>query len=998
MATVLQGNLNGSSLAHALLPQIAEEMDADVVIISEPYRDRDSPTWFANTSRSAALWIRGRAASRVTAHGRGVDYVWARVADVTYVSVYLTPNCSAADFEQKVAALEDALRDIPGLIVLAGDVNARAAEWGMATTNKRGRLLLEMAARLDLAVANEGRVTTYRRPGYGASIPDVTFVTDGLLPKIDGWRVFEGYTASDHQYIVFGVTDRTRTGQRHATSPVGWNLSKLDRNKLMAQLDVEQDPATVVPGGAVGREKVEKLAEETAGLLRRLCDASMPRRRTRRDKGPMYWWTDEIACLRRECFSLRRRAQRSGGGLQAAAGSAEYRVARRNLRRAINDSKKKCWTKLIGEVDSDPWGAGYKIVTRNLGGNGPPVIRDEQTMDGIVDGLFPKHPEQVWREDEVGEREVPEFTPAELRLAVGQLAPRKAPGPDGIPAEVLGIVAKKRPEILLNLYNTCLVEGVFSKDWKTARLILIDKNKGGDPSLPSSYRPLSLLNTLGKLFEMLLRPRIQQAVQEAGGLNDRQYGFRKGRSTIGAIQKVVDSFDAAQTRPHKDRPVVLLATLDVRNAFNSARWADVVGVFSDTFPLPAYLLRVVKDYLRDRHITYATETGVKTRKLTAGVAQGSILGPDIWNVVYDEVLGLPMPPGVYLVAYADDLIIVIVTKSTRWAQRLLTRAMIRVDEWMLRRGLQLAMQKTELLYLTRRRIETTTPMMVGAARVRPGGFAKYLGVTLDTRMTFWPHISGAAKRAANKTAALSRLMANTKGPRPSVRRLLMAVTHSMLLYGAEIWAGAMRFKKYRKAVTAVQRIGALRIASAYRTVSEAAVLVIAGVVPVDLLALERKRIYETREEMGKLRAATEARTETLQSWQTRWTNSDKDRWTRRLITDVRQWTERGTGDVNFYLTQFLSGHGYFRHYLHRMGKVTTPSCTYCGFDRDDVEHTFFNCPRWAVDRQRLETVTGLITPDNVTTLMLSSKQRWDDIARYVTMVLQGKRTDGCLEN
>ena len=132
--------------------------------------------------------------------------------------------------------------------------------------------------------------------------------------------------------------------------------------------------------------------------------------------------------------------------------------------------------------------------------------------------------------------------------------------------------------------------GVFSKDWKTARLILIDKGKGGDLDSPSSYRPLSLLNTLGKLFELLLRPRIQQAVRDDGGLNDRQYGFRQGRSTIGAIKNVIDSFDRAQTKPHKDRPIVLMATLDVRNAFNSVRWADIVRVFSDARPLLPYLL------------------------------------------------------------------------------------------------------------------------------------------------------------------------------------------------------------------------------------------------------------------------------------------------------------------------------------------------------------------------------------------------------------------------
>ena len=101
--------------------------------------------------------------------------------------------------------------------------------------------------------------------------------------------------------------------------------------------------------------------------------------------------------------------------------------------------------------------------------------------------------------------------------------------------------------------------------------------------------------------------------------------------------------------------------------------------------------------------------------------------------------------------------------------------------------------------------------------------------------------------------------------------------------------------------------------------------------------------------------------------------------------------------MNFYLTQFLSGHGYFRQYLHRMGKVTTPSCRYCGHDRDDAEHTFYECPRWTVERLRLEAKTGDITPDNTVTVMLTDKDNWNDIARYVTYVLQGKKTDGCLE-
>lgn len=72
----------------------------------------------------------------------------------------------------------------------------------------------------------------------------------------------------------------------------------------------------------------------------------------------------------------------------------------------------------------------------------------------------------------------------------------------------------------------------------------------------------------------------------------------------------------------------------------------------------------------------------------------------------------------------------------------------------------------------------------------------------------------------------------------------------------------------------------------------------------------------------------------------------------------------------FYLTQFTSGHGYFRQYLYWIEKGTTLSCSYY---KNDVEYTFFGCSHWTVKRQRLQTRRGDITPDNVVTLMIVSK-------------------------
>ncbi|XP_044586022.1 uncharacterized protein LOC123266055 [Cotesia glomerata] len=93
-------------------------------------------------------------------------------------------------------------------------------------------------------------------------------------------------------------------------------------------------------------------------------------------------------------------------------------------------------------------------------------------------------------------------------------------------------------------------------------------------------------------------------------------------------------------------------------------------------------------------------------------------------------------------------------------------------------------------------------------------------------------------------------MTNTTGPRTKKRRVLLEVVHSVLLYGAEIWAHILKQKTYRRKMAGGAAAGALRVACAYRTVSEAAILVIAGAAPIDLLAFKRVKPMTLKGRMG----------------------------------------------------------------------------------------------------------------------------------------------------
>ncbi|CAH2004946.1 unnamed protein product [Acanthoscelides obtectus] len=178
--------------------------------------------------------------------------------------------------------------------------------------------------------------------------------------------------------------------------------------------------------------------------------------------------------------------------------------------------------------------------------------------------------------------------------------------------------------------------------------------------------------------------------------------------------------------------------------------------------------------------------------------------------------------------------------------------------------------------------------------------------------------------------------------------------------------------------------------------STMAAQVIAGIPPVTLLIEERLRLYSRDD--AKLRTTRLLeRSTTLEKWQHVWSDhSETAMWSKTLIPDVRQWVSCKHRRLDFYLTQFLSGHGYFGDYTKRMGITEGSICGYCG-EEDSPEHTIFVCQRWAAWRSNTESVIGAeVNSRSITILMMKSKENWNTIQRFVRNVMNAKRRDDIL--
>ena len=504
-----------------------------------------------------------------------------------------------------------------------------------------------------------------------------------------------------------------------------------------------------------------------------------------------------------------------------------------------------------------------------------------------------------------------------------------------------------------------------------------------------------MLDTAGKIFERIIHQRIEAVVEPL--LADNQYGFQKGRSTLDAINLVVNTAKEAIAGTRwkgGTKKYCLVATLDIRNAFNSANWNCIMRALQEK-NVPEYLRRIVASYFTDRVLKYDTEDGPKEYDITGGVPQGSVLGPLLWNIMYDGLLRLQIPRNVKLVAYADDVAVVIVAKHLDEIRHMFDITFQRVNQWMDAMNLQLAKHKTEAMLITSRKVVETIKLKVGGQEIVSQPYIRYLGVMLDARLNFKRQVEHVSAKASVVRTSLARLMPNVGGPKQSRRLVLSSVVASVLTYGISIWADALKLQESWRKAGPVYRLSALRVACAFRTISEEAVCVISGTLPLRVLAEERRALYHRKRTTALSPEALriEERQHSIARWQHQWNAAEKGRWTYRLIPKINGWLNRNHGEVNYYLTQMLSGHGCFRAYLHRFKHDDSSECPSCPGVAEDVEHVFFKCPRFSQKREELEmALNKKIQPETIVEAMLSSEAAWNATSTFATEVLKKLRS------
>ncbi|KAG5873570.1 hypothetical protein JTB14_009650 [Gonioctena quinquepunctata] len=273
----------------------------------------------------------------------------------------------------------------------------------------------------------------------------------------------------------------------------------------------------------------------------------------------------------------------------------------------------------------------------------------------------------------------------------------------------------------------------------------------------------------------------------------------------------------------------ILITLNVKNAFNSLPWSNIKKLLKK-LRTPQYLLNILDDYLLNRGLDIGNSEIVE---VTAGVRQGSVLGPTLWNVSYDEVLRKSYPEGVEAVAFADDLALIVRANSEYELKHKAEIAIEIVENCIEENGLTLAKHKTETVVLKSPRNKDNIIIRAEETSLQPVKHLKYLGITeREWRL---------GKKIRKNIHNIEDHAKYQRTEQPKKKH----VTRSSQICPTvrdTAWHPILEKVTYKNLLTKVERKSLLCICSAYRTTSTKALNVVAGEIPLYLLAKERHRL------------------------------------------------------------------------------------------------------------------------------------------------------------
>ena len=691
--------------------------------------------------------------------------------------------------------------------LLAGDFNAHSDTWDKAMETdegrgkideKRGKIIDRWTNENDMVPLNTGDGTHINRRTGKESAPDIAIVKNGEEDRYE-WKVLKKLGASDH-YPIMITRDPEEMNRVNTTTKQRWDMKNANWEDFRNL--VEDDLPTNYLKKST--KKLEKILRKT---ITKAANKHIGRKENKINGKPGY--SKKV----NEEIEIRNKLKTK---VKEMGGRERWRNKCREVKNLIRKEKEESWREFVEGLDTKTNSKQVWKTIRNMDGRagqrkenemlvveGKGYIKDNDKAKQFAktykkvskipraarDRIIKRQNRKFLNNEPKDRRKYEEeITWEELLRAIKTAKSDKAPGEDTIPYEFIKELGPKARQFILHLYTEIWGGKPIPQRWRTAVILPLLKD-GKDPALPSSYRPISLTDCLGKLLEKVIADRMSSYMEENNLFNESQAGFRKERCTTDQVIKLVQM--ATDRWQKTDGEVATVVTFfDFERAYDKV-WRE--GLISKMIKLnlPYRFIKYARLFLSARK-TMVEINGVRSKEffLNEGLPQGSAISPLLFLLFINDITDY-MPPDAATSLFADDTAASVECgKDREEAERKMQRNIDGIKQWADDWKMKLNGGKTQVMVISSsdKDIKWKPRLYLEGEELVVVKEYKFLGVTIDSGLRFNSHVNKIVTKARNRMKILKCLAGKEWGQNLETQRALYATyIRSALEYAAPSW-------------------------------------------------------------------------------------------------------------------------------------------------------------------------------------------------------------------
>lgn len=705
------------------------------------------------------------------------------------LNVYLPPGVHITKEE-----IKELLSQVPEPFLLVGDINAHHPLWGSEETSARGRVIESIISEENLSVMNNGEMTYVNSAtGLGSCI-DICCCTSQLAGTFD-LNVSEDSHGSDHIPLIVAIPPSI---QQNQCSP-RWKIEEADWEKYQRIIEITT------------KDNVIEQIEEITKSITTAAEQSIPKTKGIIKDKYVPWWNEKVAAAVKARRKALRKLKNNKTGLPTPQLAREYQEANNAAQEIITEAKSNSWKEFTKKFNvNTPVKEMWKNFRKIQGKYKPSIIReikngdqrmntDKEIANGLAEHFgrissdqqytrefnsFKKEAEQtplIVPQGETAEYNEP-FTKREFEEAMEGLK-GSSPGPDNINYAMISYLPTEYKNLLLSTYNQLWNESLYPESWTNSIVVPIYKGKG-ERTCPGNYRPIYLNSCLGKVMERMINNRLMYIIEKRNLINNHQYAFRKGKSTTDYLEH----FDTTVREAMHKKLLTQAVFLDIKKAYDTT-WRRLILNRISEWKIEGNLSKYIQQMLKKRTFRVkANGTLSQETLMENGLCQGSVLSVTLFLIAIDTVCS-EFPPGVQVLLYADDVVLIASDGSRKNLSKKLQSALKSIEAWEARTGFKISTEKSATVVFKnpRMRKQSNVELRLNNEVIPEKSRHKCLGVTLDQHLTYKAHIDE-VKAACNQRIQFLRSIASRTwgGDKQTLTKIYKSTILEKILYAAPL--------------------------------------------------------------------------------------------------------------------------------------------------------------------------------------------------------------------